>query len=393
MSTLRTDTLQNGDSDPVNFVLGPTIGNPPAQIVKEFFSVTTGVVPPVTSQEGAYWWDSVKKKLRVLCNGVWRDQAIQLAAGYYGERGFLSAGYQQSGQAHIIRYVTIATTGNTQTFGSLADLGISGRTVPASNEYETSSVAGVGATKVFISATIYNGGGGAFFVFTAATPSNASGFGNNGYPGANYYFAASTGDQYRGSASNGIIGLFVGGMYSISALMQSVSLITTNTVVQFGNLTAARGRAHGAANLDGRAVFGGAQYSNTGPVSTYDYVELSTAANASNFGSSYTYGGQYQNSTKATSNDTRMLVWGGSSNQVATKIAAVEIGTLGNAVLYGSCTSMNNTAIFANATRCVCCKDQTNGLQYVSMVTSGNASAFGALSGANSNLMSGSSAN
>ena len=230
---------------------------------------------------------------------------------WYGNRGLFLGGYTNT-QTNIIDYVTIWNTGNATDFGDLTAV----RYGPASCSNGTRGLCGGGhdnsnataQTDYIVIATTGNAvsqgdltqarfapaavcdgsrgvfaggdepGGGAYVdtidYFSVATTGNATDFGN----------LLSSGKKEAGGCSNSTRGLFGGGKRSDA--IDEISYITIQTsgnATVFGDLTEEL-RFLGACSSATRGLFGGGSDANGTQNNVVNYVTIDTTGNATDFG-------------------------------------------------------------------------------------------------------------
>lgn len=295
-----------------------------------------------------------------------------------GVRGLFAGGYQPGGYQNDIDYINIASTGNTQDFGTLNTAVTAG--------------AGVGSRTRALFAGGYVSGspGGVAQIDTVVFSStgDASDFGD----------LNNSGNIRRGGAGNATRGLFAGGGPTGAAQIDYVTIAATGESKDFGDLTVARTR-FGGAGSPVRGVFAGG-FAPGSPANNYyntiDFVSIATLGDAQDFGdlnSGKTW-------TGACSNATRMIIGGGdkapgSGASAVSETEYVTIASGGNAVIFGDLNAVVDTGTYANSgvaspTRGVfntgLMKD-TNGasydnlIYYVQIATQGKAQDFGDLDG------------
>jgi hypothetical protein len=190
--------------------------------------------------------------------------------------------------------------------------------------------------------------------------------------------------NYFAGLSNATRGLFAGG-FDGSTTMCSISYVTiatTGNSTNFGNLTN-QIRFNGGLASTTRGVSGG----GSSATNVMGYVTIATTGNATNFGQ-LTVGRTYVGSC---SNSTRGLFAGGESNSSGypgvNTIDYITIATTGNATAFGSLTVARGTYGtggwgLASPTRGVFGGAYDfNVIDYVTIASTGNATDFGDLNG------------
>lgn len=177
---------------------------------------------------------------------------------------FISNAYD----ADDMEYVTIATTGNTSTFGIIGRF--SGCTYPSGTNSTTRGVFKFGMNTSFTAVKYMD-------YITIATTGNSSTFGNL------QEFAKRSANGVACSATRG---LFMGGDASSGSskvnFIEYVTIATLGESTDFGDLTVARGDQPAAVTNKTRAVCCGGYTSTRSNV--MDYVEIATTGNATDFG-------------------------------------------------------------------------------------------------------------
>jgi hypothetical protein len=297
-----------------------------------------------------------------------------------GARGLFAGGYQPGAYQNDIDYINIASTGNTQDFGTLNNAVTAG--------------GGVGSRTRALFAGGYIASGGSptpnslaqIDTVVFASTGNASDFGDMAL---NHF--------RRGSAGNATRGLFAGGgnPNTTDPQIDYVTIATTGTANDYGDLTQTRSRMGGAGSPT-RSMFAGGF---TGPSpgnfwrDTIDFVTTPTLGNAQDFGN-LTQGKGW---TAACSNATRMLIGGGvisPGNTAVSEMEYITISTTGNAVMFGDLNIVVDTGHYAgsavaSSTRGVFnaglflnpSATYVNTIYYVEISTQGKAVDFGDLDG------------
>ena len=279
-----------------------------------------------------------------------------------GVRGLIMGGFLNPGESDVIDYITISTLGNAIDFGNLLagnrvnggcssrTRGISAGGYPGSAsdviQYVTFSSTGNASDFGNLTQSRYNDGGlsnqirGIFYAgeapstnwsnvvdyITIASTGDAKDFGDiqnmNGQLGQNNGVSSPT----RGIAGGSYIspGAYVN-------TIEYVTIMSTGSFVEFGDLTSARGRTGGIHNAT-RGIF----TDGFAPAVTnvIDYVTIATQGNATDFGDQL-YGAA---SLACCSSSTRGTGAGGynpSSPTIINTIGYLEISTTGNMTDFG----------------------------------------------------------
>tara|TARA_R110001592_G_scaffold281283_1_gene548750 strand:+ start:867 stop:1931 length:1065 start_codon:yes stop_codon:yes gene_type:complete len=294
-----------------------------------------------------------------------------------GARGLFAGGYQQpGGYQNDIDYINIASTGNTQDFGTL------------NNAVTAGGGVGSRTRALFAGGYIQPSPNGLAQIDTVvfASTGNASDFGD----------LNNSGNIRRGTAGNATRGLFAGGGVPTSAAqIDYVTIATTGTANDLGDLTVARSR-FGGGGSPVRGVFAGG-FGGPSPASVWynviDFVNIATIGNAQDFGDLT----QEKSWTGSCSNATRMIIGGGDKSPGYTAVSETEYLTIasgGNAVIFGDLNKVVDTGTYTNSgvaspTRGVFTTGlfltpsttYVNTLYYVQISTQGQAQDFGDLDG------------
>lgn len=230
-------------------------------------------------------------------------------------RGLAGGGgtaYNAGAMFNNINYITIASTGNSTSFGVLT----AARFLLAACNSATRGCFGGGS----------NGSGTQFTTIdyvTIATTGNATFFGN--------LIANSAGGFATSSCSSPTRGIWAGGLYSSDVSgINYITIATTGDATSFGSLTAACSAISGCSNSTRGLFVGGTTFYGTS--TTMRYITIATTGNATSFGSLST--GRSEISSCATT--TRGLFGGGYSS--TTLIDYATIATTGNATVFGQLT-------------------------------------------------------
>ena len=277
-----------------------------------------------------------------------------------GARGLFGGG-RNPAFVTAIEYITISSTGNSQTFGNLT----AGRQNPGGFSSSTRGVFVGGET--FSNIMDY---------VTISSTGNAQDFGD-----------LSTPTQYSDGTSNSTRGLAILGYVpgpGNTNIVEYVTIASTGDSKDFGDLSLAR-RASRSSSSPTRAVIGGG-LSPAGS-NTIDFITISTLGDAQDFGDLT----NVQWDGESCSNATRALWGGGVTNPSPDKLNVIQyitISTTGNAQNFGDLTAelgLNHSC--SSSTRGVWAGGQTptspyphsNIISYVTLLTQGNAVDFGDL--------------
>lgn len=265
----------------------------------------------------------------------------------------------------LIQTVDISTLGDTVYFGELTV----SRGPAATAASSTRAVWSTGETSGAISNVID--------YITMASAGNATDFGDSTLARSGNF----------GSCSSSTRGLFVGGYTGGSPNSTNdidyITIATTGNATFFGDIAT---RAYGIASLSSttRAVFAGGNQP-TGSTTAIEYVTIATTGNATSFGSLTAS----QRFKVGAGSSTRGLYSGGLNGSVVNVIEYITIASTGNSTDFGDLTvarygagsaSSTTRAIFAGGDNSSFIK--VNTIDYVTIDTTGNAIDFGDLTGA-----------
>ena len=240
-------------------------------------------------------------------------------------RGVWSGGYSPSpgsspfGRVNVIDYVTISSTGNAIDFGDTA--GGTKRQGQSGFSNSTRGIFTSGYEIDFAPAAYRN----TLEYITIATTGNAISFGNisAGACAANATCASST------------RGIIAGGESPVTNIINFVTISTLGNTADFGDLTKVIYDIGGCSNATRGVLAGG--YVAPVYVNTIDYITISTLGNAVSFGTLTT---ATRGMTGACASSTRGVWGGGYVTPAATNIIDyVNITTTGNAIDFGDLTS------------------------------------------------------
>ena len=176
-------------------------------------------------------------------------------------RGVFTGAYQSGvGRENKIQYVTIASTGNAQEFGSLIDAN-SGPGAGIASPTRGFTFGGTINPSAKVNTITY---------LTISTLGDASDFGD-----MTYTSGANTGAS---SATRGII--FSG--TAADATMNYITMATLGDALEFGELNTANHYSASSGSSSTRAVVGGGGFPST--TNTIEYVQIPTTGSATNFG-------------------------------------------------------------------------------------------------------------
>ena len=318
---------------------------------------------------GAFRFNTDSSQLEIYDGNQWTGVlATSPKQQTGGTRGIIAGGTTPT-YLNTIEYINISTTGNSLDFG---DLTATNGELSAVSSRTRGVFGSVGGSSVDIS------------YITIASLGDAIDFGGD-----------LTGSKFQGSGfSNQTRGVFIGGANTpgypnFSDIMDYVTIAQGGAAVDFGNLTSGRAGILGFSSSTRGVGAGGRLNNPTTSSNIIDYVEIATTGNAADFGDLITAGGlgfSGSNSVRG------IIVPGyGSSSQINT-IEYVTIATLGNAADFGDTTGSRDSigdAGGASPTRGVFAGGRahpgssvTDVIDYVQIMTTGNAVDFGNLTSA-----------
>ncbi len=320
---------------------------------------------------GALRFNTDSNKLELYDGNQWTEiVASSPDSQTGGARGVFGGGWLNPGTTNVIEYITISTTGNSIDFGDL--------TV---NRYNgcacASSTRGLFASgRSDPSATFFN----TIDFITISSTGNAT----DGPDLSNPLSGVE-------SVSNSTRGVFAGG-YSPSIpntnVIEYVTIGSLGNAVDFGDLSFARMNTRGSSNAT-RGIFSGtASPANSNVI---DFITISTTGNAADFGdllsvAKLSSSGNASNSTRGLYAGT--LALGSPTNVTTNTIQYVTFASLGNAIDFGDqSVQRNSLAAMGSSTRAVFAGGQptpafsgnSNVIDYVTIMSLGNAIDFGDL--------------
>jgi len=283
-----------------------------------------------------------------------------------GTRGLVMSGYNGTSSTPGIQFVTISTTGNAATFGTL----------PAGDRYAAGAMGD--RTRAIVS-------GGALNAPNASVATNNISFvtmsstGNAATFGTLQTESSMTGT--KGILGNSTRGIHGGGG---NANMQYVTIQSTGNGVTFGEISISdqRNSAAGCSNSTKAIIAGGR---SPGTIDDISFVTTSTLGNTADFGDlvQVTWNGA------GCSNSVRGIFFNGSTPPAPNGngqnfIQGLELSSLGNAFDFGDATvTRRSRGAFASSTRAVAfggADPATDVMDYVQIASKGNAIDFGDLS-------------
>jgi hypothetical protein len=278
------DGTATTDANRAVFAGGNPLGNDPITTIQYTAIATTGN----TQSFGDL---STKRQGGGGCGSLTRGMFI---AGANNTGGF--------GALDSVEYVTIQTTGNALSFGSL------GQAMAATDACsdQTRAVQGGGEPG-------QGSNSGTMRYFTIATTGNGTTFGSL------------TARRWLAACSSSTRGIFANGYTNNNSnLIEYITIASTGNAINFGNLTYSEYASTATAN-ETRGLIG-----NQG--SGFNYITIATTGNGTHFGNLTAPTG----GTTGVANQSRALLASGYTTAYTTKIDYFTISTIGNAVSFGN---------------------------------------------------------
>jgi len=272
-------------------------------------------------------------------------------------RGVFAGGYAAT---NIIDYITISSTGNASDFGDLIGASANAGAV-------ASPVRGVFAGG-YLAPAVTN----AIQYITISSTGNTLDFGD----------LTSTRNNTAGCSSS-TRGIFAGGAPNINTI-EYITIFSSGNSIDFGDLVVVRSNAGGCSSPT-RGIFGGGDTSP--PANSFtnsiDYVTIATTANALDFGDL-----SAPKDPAACSNSIRGLFAGGRAPTAINVIEYITIASTGNVTDFGDLsgirrflegTSSSIRGVFGGGYTTSPVSTAVNIIEYVTILTTGNAVDFGDL--------------
>ena len=289
------------------------------------------------------------------------DQNNSNSSGGTGTRGVVGGQGSAPANSNVIHYITMSTLGDSQDFGDLIAPGMKG--------------CGMSSRTRLVFAGGYTGSGrqNVMEFVTMSSTGNSQDFGDQVAHG-------SSGRTKPAGLSNSTRGIMAGGQNSNSSpyFTNGISYITiasTGNDVDFGDANNSTASATGCGSpVRGVYQLGG----NPRPI---DYITFSTTGNAQDFGDLATNYG----TPSGASNAVRGVLGGGNNNN---NINFITIATTGNAQDFGDLTAPRfesvglgspTRAVFAGGSQEPASPNIIDRIDYVEIMTTGNAVDFGNL--------------
>ncbi len=325
--------------------------------------------PPVEVPQGAIRVNTDSQKLEFYAQDQWWEMATDTPILNGGARGLIAGG--DTGKK--IDYFNIASQGNAEDFGDLAEVTYQQATYGSNTR------------------SIFSGGAGpatnpndVIEYVTTSSLGNTSDFGN-----------LSQARRNPAGASNSTRGIVAGGgngpETTVYNTIDYVTIASTGDAKDFGDLTRTNMVLAGGINSPFRAVFAGG--AGTGPnyneTNVIDYITITTTGNAYDFG-------DLKAPTAAPagcSNTVRGIIVGGATNifpgnVMITDIRYITIASTGNTTDFGDTTVAtnygNNGATSSSIRGVFCCgyvapapSATQNTIEHIMIATTGDSVDFG----------------
>jgi hypothetical protein len=361
MTILRANTISGIGSD------GPVFDGS-----LEFNSQNYVILPKGTtdnrvglgSTAGALRYNTDSNKVELWDGNQWTEVQSSRPDLNGGARGVFGGGQAGPANTNTIEYITISSTGNSQDFGDLFQT----RRLVSSCSSSTRGVFGGGYAPGFVNTIDF---------ITISSTGNAADFGDL------------TQSRYGPSAcSNSTRGIFSGGNSpsvpspGASNVIDYITISSTGNAVDFGDTTVARWYNSSSSSSTRGIIAGGVTPAAS---NVMDYLTISTLGNAFDFGDLT----QARYGLTSCANTTRALFAGGQNpSSYFNTIDYITIATLGNAVNFGSLTvtrgygsscSSPTRGVFGGGYSNTPTATLYNTIDYVTILTQGNAVDFGDL--------------
>lgn len=299
------------------------------------------------------------------------------SVAWYGDRGIFAGGNYPT--ENDISYISIGTTGNASSFGTLSQ-----KRADAGSVSDGSRVVIAGGADYGPFPASTNGLGSMEYI-TASSTGNASNFGGLN---SNYTIGL-------GSVSNGSRGVFASGGFRsgyriFTNAMYYITIGTTGDASSFGSLLSPPSPTDeywsltAGVNNDTRGVYGGGGY--FGAVNVMQYITIASTGNATDFGD---LTGAYSSLGSASGGDRGVFAGGynddlPSGQRTRNNIDYIAISTTGNASDFGDLSSARYSIDGAsNNSRAVFAGGNSTTMEYITISTTGNSSTFGTLNYSN----------
>ena len=276
----------------------------------------------ITTPGNAQSFGNFHRKADVADNSEIKNYGVAVGDAVYA---VYSGGQGQNNQ-HTTQmdYLTIATLGNTSTFGDLPDtqFGAAGTSNGTIGLLTGGKIGNAGSYQP-------NDHSQEVYKFTIATPGNAV--------DSLHELTANNGRRLHGAVGNDTISISVGGRYYDGSTAQSTNNMeyltynTTGTATTFGTMLGNPMWVQASGNKT-RGIINGGISQHTSVRGEYEYITMATPGNSVDFGDMDLSVAQHS----STSNETRVVSTGGShTSSYLNNIQYVTIDTPGNGTDFG----------------------------------------------------------
>ena len=315
-------------------------------------------------QSGSIRFNTDSSRLEIYNGEAWWEiDATSPEEQTGGARGLLMGGGTPS-DVKMIDFINIATTGDAQDFGDLASNRRGPQRGQAGSRVRALAMGGNSTISTVASVTI-------------ASTGNATDTGN----------ILTVGRRLGAGVSNQTRALYAGGLASPAAqnVIDATDIASLGNSVDFGDLTMTRYFQSGVSSPTRGVIAAG--YNPSSPVSGYtkivDFVTISTQGNAADFGQ-MTVAGQ----PDAAGNSIRGIFSGGVNPSYTNAIEFLTIATLGNATDFGDLTlakaqsqAVSSPTRFVSMSGRISSDSLIDEMDYVQIMSKGNAVGFGEIVG------------
>ena len=307
-----------------------------------------------------------------LPNGQWMQVdsfTPDIATG--GARGVFGGGRDNPTYYNTIEYINISSTGNAIDFGDISER-VNGFSAVSSKTRGVFSL-GTSPSLSFFNTIEY---------ITIASTGDSIDFGDL----SNYVASPD-------NASNSTRGIWAGGSNPSGYLntIEYITIASKGDAIDFGDYTQTINSRTGSSNTT-RGIFAGGRTAPTVPVNIIDFITFSTLGNSSDFGDILI--SRWSSAQGSCSNSIRGLIAGGTSPTVRSTIEYVNIASTGDGIDFGDLSgirrslgsaSSSTRCTFAGGTSVTSTGTNKNTIEYVTIMSTGNAIDFGDLSAARRN--------
>lgn len=335
--------------------------------------------------QGAIRFNTDSQKLEFYAQDQWWEMVIDTpdlgvsSNTGAGARGVFAGGYGNNPapgvEVNVIQYINISSTGDAIDFGDL----------------DTSRSGSGGSGSGSNTRGLFHGTGGNINIdyITIASTGNAQTFGNSTIAGGNY--AAPLSNSTRGICAGGWGPGPVSPTTLAVNIIEYITISATGNAVDFGDLTLGRTRLSTCASPTRGLFFGGQNdVSGTTRYNTIDFITIATLGNAQDFGDLTT---QRHTGSSCSNSVRGLYFGGNSGPSPSPSTNNIEyltIATLGNTQDFGDLTTVRDSQTSVSSPiRGICTGGTSSGadsnsIDYVTIATQGNSVDFGDLLNARS---------